>query len=167
MCRNDGNGQGRAVLLDPRYEIEAIPVRQPHVGEAQVELFVLQHAAGRADIRRGSRVEIHAAQGKTHELEQVWLVVYDEYHGPVAGGSCARSSHIHQASQRRGSANTKRKMLPPPCLGSYNRVAPFVCASSRARNRPRPVPRPPLKNGSKMRSACSGFTPAPRSMTCR
>ena len=67
-----------------------------------------------------------------------------------------------QATQRSGSRNTRRNRLPPLVRGSYRRVAPLVCASSRARNSPRPVPRSlPVKNGSKIRSRCCTAMPGP------
>src|ERR671910_646823 len=118
-------------------------------------MLTLQQLACACDIGRRGSLEVHAIEREAHELEQIRLVIHDQDGGPA-----------HRSSQRLGSANTSLKMLPPPGRGSCNSVAPFVCASSRARNRPSPVPPwAPLKNGSKMRSACSGFTPGPRSIT--
>ena len=104
-------------------------------------------------------------QRERHELDEIRFIVDDQYERWRHGISLnARFS----ATQRSGSRNTMRNRLPPLVRGSYRRVAPLVCASSRARNRPRPVPRSlPVKNGSKMRSRCCGAMPGPRSATSR
>ncbi len=76
---DDGHGDTGMVFLNPRHEIEPVAVRQAHVREAQIELLGLQQSTRGADVRSGPRVEIHAAERKAHELEQVRLVIDDEY----------------------------------------------------------------------------------------
>src|SRR5207253_9925009 len=92
----------------------------------------------------GARLQAHAAQRQPDELEEIGLVVHHEHNGLLDRTTRALRHFVHQLSQRRGSANTSRNTLPPPPRGSYRSVAPFAWASSRARNSPRPVPRPPL-----------------------
>src|SRR3954469_25063223 len=50
----------RAAVLDPGDQVETASIRKPHVGQAQIELLVLQQPARCGDIGRGPRVEIHA-----------------------------------------------------------------------------------------------------------
>ncbi len=68
----------RLVRLDPLDDVQAVAVRQPHVGEAQVEGAGAQLARGRADGVGRGHVEIHALQRDAEELADVRLVVDDE-----------------------------------------------------------------------------------------
>ena len=94
--------------LDPLDEVQAVAVRQPHVGEAQVEGAGAQLARGRADGVGRGHVEVHALERDAEQLADVGLVVDDER---------ARFGH-KDLRQRCGSANTTRNTLPPPLRGS-------------------------------------------------
>ena len=76
-----------AVLLNPGDQIEPVAIRQPHVGEAQVEAFGLQQLACSNQVGCGAGPQVHAAQGEAHELQQVGLVVHDE-HDRLIGDCC-------------------------------------------------------------------------------
>src|SRR6185437_9525828 len=106
-----------AVFLDPGNQIESIAIRQPHVREAQVETLVFQELAGGGEVGGRARLQVHAAEREAHELEQVRLVVHDQHDGLLTAAAADRSL-AHRTSHRRGSANTTRKMLPPPPRGS-------------------------------------------------
>ena len=65
----------RLVRLDPLDDVQAVAVRQPHVGEAQVEGAAAQLARGGADGVGRGHVEIHSLERDAEQLADVWLVV--------------------------------------------------------------------------------------------
>jgi hypothetical protein len=79
----------RFVGLDPLHDVQAIAVRQPHVGEAQVEGAAAQLARGRADGVGSGHFEIHALERDAEQLADVRLVVDNE-----------RPRFRHEISQR-------------------------------------------------------------------
>ena len=115
--------------------------------------------AARTDARNAG-LETHPAQrddsssnSRAHHqrsVRQAWAWAY-----------CSPGiSSLRYSSQRCGSANTIRKMLPPPRVPRTASAAPLSWPSSRARNSPRPVPPlPAVKKGSKMRSASAASIP--------
>ena len=110
---------------------------------------------GARDVRGRLRLDVHAAERERQQLADVGFVIDDQCQRFLH--SCGRSSC---ASQRSGSANTMRKMLPPPGRSRYSSVARFSSHSSREMYRPRPVPpERSVKNGSKILSAVAGSTP--------
>ena len=160
----------RGVLLHPLDQIQPVAVGQLHVGQTQIEALGLEQplrGARRLCAVRG--VKIHALQRDGQELAEIGFVVDDQNGGLGHGCHCSLSGRVRRySSQRCGSLNTIRNTLPPPVRGSYSRMARFSWHSSRAMNRPSPVPPlRPVKNGSKMRSAALASIPVPRSATSR
>ncbi len=117
VCGDHRNGHLRVVFLDPANEVEPVTIRQAHVGEAQVEVTVLQQLLRGADIRSGPRVHVHAREREAHELEQIRLIVDYEY-GRFGHLGPIEIDTRHRNSQRVGSANTRRKRPPPAGRGS-------------------------------------------------
>ena len=144
VCRDHRHRHVGAVFLDPGHEVEPVPIGQAHVGQAQVEVLVLDELACPGEVGGGAGLQIHPAEREADELEQVGLVVHDQHDRLGGRGAPIRGRGAHRTSHRRGSANTSRNTLPPPARGSYSSVARLLCASSRARKRPSPLPRPPL-----------------------
>ena len=86
---DDRDRRLRLVRLDPLDDVQAVAVRQPHVGEAQVEGAAPQLASGFVDGVRGDHLEVHPLERDAEQLADVWLVVHDE-----------RARFGHEDSQR-------------------------------------------------------------------
>ena len=67
------------ILLHPFDQIQAIAVRQLHVGQAQIEPLGLEQPLRRADRAGNARGEVHALQGDRQELANIRLVIDDQY----------------------------------------------------------------------------------------
>ena len=109
-----GAGNAGAVRAHPLEQIEAVAVGQPHVGEAQIEALRLEQLLRARDVARRLRGELHARQRQRDELDQIGLIIDDQYqrwrHALGPSGP--------QATQRSGSRNTMRNRLPPLVRGS-------------------------------------------------
>jgi hypothetical protein len=73
-----GHRRLRLVRLDPLDDVETVAVRQPHVGEAQIERAAAQLARRRADGVGRRHVEIHALERDAEQLANIRLVVNDQ-----------------------------------------------------------------------------------------
>ena len=110
------------------------------------KLLRLQQAARAGQICGGTGLRLMRVRVRLQEFSGSRLVVNDQNHG---------FAHVQRPDQPLGSANTMRKILPPPARGHTEAWRRWSAQSSRAMNSPRPVPRcSPLKKGSKIRSAC-------------
>ena len=164
----DRNAGG--VLLHPFHQFQARRRRAtacPSGIRSNRSVLSSRCAAPIEPATRGARS--HPLQGDREELANIRLVIDDEYgrsrHFSIVA---SHTDSMRYASQRCGSLKTTLKMLPPPLRGSYSRMARFSWHSSRAMNRPSPVPPlRPVKKGSKMRSARLRFYPGARSATSR
>src|SRR5271156_835796 len=132
-----GNRNAGRILLNPFHEIETIAVREPHVGQAQIERLSLEQSLRRSDRAGNARSEVHPLQGDRQELANIRLVVDDQYgrfrHVYIVASEI---NSLRYASQRCGSLKTTLNTLPPSPRGSYNRTARFSWHSSRAMKSP-------------------------------
>ena len=114
-------------LLYMADEIDAIAIRQAHVGEAQVEFELLEEVVCLLDILRRARLEIHASEGELQELTDVGLVIHDQDLTFAHNDPTANSPH---SSAR---AKVTRKRLPTLLSpGKYSNRAPLLSHSSLA-----------------------------------
>ena len=117
---NYGDRGFRVPLLYVRDQIQSIAVRQSHIGETEgVALRGKQRPGTRQVAGRGGR-EIHACESEGHQLDQVRLVIDDQYNGCWSHllNILACNHYEYRSCQRFGSANTILNMLPPPSRGS-------------------------------------------------
>ncbi len=73
-----GAGHAGRVRAHPFDQVEAITVRQPHVGEAQVEALRLEQLLGGRDVTRRLGGELHARQGERHQLDEIGFIIDDQ-----------------------------------------------------------------------------------------
>ena len=77
--RDDGDRYVEGFLSDVFDDAQSFAVRQPHVGQAQIEGFAVEQAQRVVDGFRTGGVETHARQRELEQFEQVGLVVYDKH----------------------------------------------------------------------------------------
>ena len=70
-----------AMRADVAHQLEAVAVRQPHVGEAEVEALALEKAGRLGDRSGALDPEAHADQGQLQQLADVGFVVDHEHRG--------------------------------------------------------------------------------------
>ena len=97
------------LALQPLDELEPVAVRQPHVGQAEVERLLAERLLRARDVEARARRDVHALEGDRQELADVGFVVDDK------GDGFHKDSSF--GCQRFGSANTMRNALPPPGRG--------------------------------------------------
>ena len=109
MGRDHGDRGPGHLALQPLDELEAVAVRQPHVGQAEVERLLVERQFRARDVEARAGRDVHALEGDRQELADMGFVVDDKGNG------------FHKDSsfgcQRFGSANTMRNALPPPGRG--------------------------------------------------
>jgi hypothetical protein len=64
-----------------------VAVGQAHVCQAQLEALLAQQPARRGQVACGRRRQVHALERELDQLDQVWLVVDDEYSGFMGHGA--------------------------------------------------------------------------------
>ena len=131
------------VGLHPFDQFEAVAVGQAHVGQADIEFAVFERLPRACHVFGDDRLHVHPAQRQREQLPDVGFIVDHECHGflhcvPVV--PCRLIDQSPTASQRFGSANTIRKILPPPSRGLKVSVARLSSHSSREIYKPSPVP---------------------------
>ena len=85
--RDHRDGQVETFLVDVLDDAQSRPVRQPHVGEAQIERIGIEQSDGLADRLGAGGVEAHARQRELQQFEQIGFVVDQEDSGLAAGFS--------------------------------------------------------------------------------
>src|SRR4030066_1412420 len=150
-------------FLDITDQIDAVAIRQAHVGQAQVKFELFEQLVRLLDILCRARLEIHAPKGEFQKFADVGLVIHDQ--------DLIFAHNVPTASSAHSSARTKvtRKRLPIPLSpGKGSSRAPLLSHSSLAMYRPRPVPLGVVvKNGSKILSTISAGMPLPQSIVSR
>src|SRR5690606_1449947 len=123
------------VRLYPADQFQPIAIGQSHVGEAKIEVLHAQQAGGGAYGIGAVACPFHAIRGQAQEVASFWFISADEGAGPthwrtsaalagaaqwqgrgevLASGCISVVELCPYGSQRCGSANTTRKILPPP-----------------------------------------------------
>ncbi len=120
--RDDGNRYAGRVRLHPLDQFQPVPIRKSHVGQAQVVRACFEQRLGASDVLRRLGLNVHPAESQRQQFANIRFVINDK---------CAWSGHFSADSQRSGSANTIRKILPPPGRSRYSSVARFNSQSSR------------------------------------
>ncbi len=79
MRRDDRHGYARSVRLDPLDEVEPVAVRQPHVGQHQIETLAAEVLDGGGEVSGCGHLELHASERDREQFADVGLVV--DYQG--------------------------------------------------------------------------------------
>jgi hypothetical protein len=77
--RDHRDRNARGILLDPLHQIQSVAVRQPHVGQTQIEPLGLEQPLRGADRAGNARGEVHPLQRDGQELANIRLVIDDQY----------------------------------------------------------------------------------------
>ena len=71
------------MLLDPLHKLNAVAIRQVHVGQAELGRVGFEQAFGRGNVFCGQGVNAHAAEGDFKQVSDVGFVVDNQ--GCVSG----------------------------------------------------------------------------------
>src|SRR5262249_30135372 len=158
-----GDYRHRQVCAQARnvtHQLAGLAVGQPHVGEAELKATVLQPLLRLGDGRHARHPEAHLEQRQLEQLADVGLVV--DHQRLVVARLLASLDPGHGLA---GLLATTRKCAPETSR-TCSSTARLAAHSSRARYRPRPVPKlSVVKNGSKSWPRLDGGTPGPLSVT--
>ena len=83
---DDGHRRVAPLAVDEPNQIQAIAVRQAHVGQAQRIAVALQHRTRRGQVLGHVHVQPHAHQRQLQQLAQAFLVVHHQHPGRPSGG---------------------------------------------------------------------------------
>ena len=87
----------RVAAADMSHQVDAVAIRQAHVGQAEVEVFAFQELSRGAQVGRRAGADAHSAEGDLQQFADIRFVVDDQR---------GRSTH-------RRPLKVSRKQLPP------------------------------------------------------